>query len=118
MNRSESRILKGGVLNVVKAGHRDILRHSQAMIQHSADCADGGDIVERKKRRELIILGQQRPGQVISRFGRRSISLELGDQLGIDLKPELSRGMPSRVPASGSENAEGGSLQPRKARSD
>ena len=49
------------------------------MVEHSADCADCGYVVEGEKGSELIILSQQTAGYVITRLGGRRISLELSD---------------------------------------
>ena len=45
-------ILKRSALNIVKANHRNILRHAAPRFAQRLDGADGGSVVERKKRRE------------------------------------------------------------------
>jgi hypothetical protein len=58
-HRSKPRILKRSRLYIVKAHHRDILRHAQTRLSQGLDRADRGDVIERKQSREGFASSQK-----------------------------------------------------------
>jgi len=91
--------MKRGALNVIPTDHGDVFRHAPARFAKRFDGAHGGDVVERKQRRELRATCKQVPGDPMAYFGRWGIAVELNREFFININSEFPGHRQDRLPA-------------------